>query len=351
MSILQSRTQVIADTATHWREADYPARQEAVEKTLKAPNRWTGPSLDHALNRWMQQLTVEALRRWLGDEEGAVEKTIAVVHGEEEPLSGFRDALAVWGMGGEYIGVVPEASPALLPAFANDVAAASNLSFRFFSVNAALEEADAVVAEPTDRIDSLEEKCERAGIPKSRRHLQSPRYSIGLIDGHESEDEMERLAEDMLLYEGQGHRRLGMLWAPQDHQPDSYLEAMARFRGLFPAHDDTPGTLQMQQAFLEAQDSAHAYADGLEFLMSRGAPEPQKAGHIRWTEYDDLGQVDEWWETKRNKIYAVVARHHLHEKCPDHWPVQAPGGVHFPPLDDVDGISTVQFLNTVGSSS
>jgi hypothetical protein len=119
---------------------------------------------------------------------------------------------------------------------------------------------------------------------------------------------------------------------------------MAGFRGLFPAHDDTPGSLQMQQAFLEAQDRPHAYAEGMEFLLSRGEPALQKPGHVRWTEYEALGQLDAWWREHQDEIYAIVARPHLHDQCPDAWPLRTPGGVHIPPLDDPEGTALVDFL-------
>ena len=306
--------EAIADAAADWRETDYPARESAVDETLEAPNRWTEPALDHALNRWMQQFTLEALVDWVGSTPSEEQRSVAVVHGEEDPLAGIRDAVAVWALGYEYVGVVPDASPALIPAFAKDVVeAGSTVSVEFGSLDHALEQADAVISGATERREEVEEACDRADVSAQNRLLRSQSFSIGLIDGHESEDEMERMAEDMLLYEGHGRRRCALVWAPQDHPPDALLEAMARFRGLFPAHEDTPGALQMQQAFLDAQDAPHAYADGLEFLMSRGDPEPQKAGHIRWTEYDTLADVDHWWHGHTDDVYAVIARPHLYD--------------------------------------
>jgi len=300
----------------------------------------------------MHQLTREALERWLGDTSLAEGQTIGGIHGEEGPFSGFRFALATWALGGDYIGTVPASSPAFLPTFAEDVTQkVPSISTSFVSEEEVLERSDAVLSVPREEKAAFEQACEDAGISVSRRHIQSPVYSVGLVDGHESEDEMERLAEDMLLYEGKGRRRLALLWAPRDLAPDKYLEAMARFRGLFPAHEDTPGTLQMQQAFLEARDEPHAYADGLDFLLSRGEPAPQRAGHVRWTEYDALDDVATWREAQEPPVYAVIARRPLHDQCPDEWTLRTPGGVHVPPLDDRDGRAIARFLGQTEESS
>lgn len=338
----------LADVATQWRDPDYEPRRRAVEETLQAPNRWTEPALNHALDRWMERLTVEALEAWLGDAPSRTGR-IGVLHGEEEPLSGLRDALAVWALGFDFVGTVPDSSPALLPAIAAEVSAQlPEVEVGFTSAEETLERADAIIAAPTPPIDDVPSACETNEIGPDRRLLRTEGFSVGVVDGHESEDEMERLAEDMLLYDGHGRRRVAVLWAPSGHAPDPYLEAMARFRGLFPAHEDTPGTLQMQQAFLEARDAPHAYADGLEFLVSRGEPEAQKPGHVRWAEYESLDEVGTWWTSHQSQVYAVVARRHLHENCPEAWPLRTPGGVHIPPLDDAEGRRVVQFLTALG---
>lgn len=348
MTDVRTAIDAIVSAAAQWRESDHSARQSAVAETLDAPNRWTEQALDHALNRWMQRLTREGLERWLGTASGDL-NTVGVVHGAQGPLTGLRSALAVWVLADRYVGAVPASSPALLPAFAEDVRdRLPDTEIAFASVEETVQRSDVLVGDPIDRTEkSLSTLCEEAGRSPSNRHLRAERYSVGLVDGHESEDEMGRLAEDMLLFEGQGRRRLALLWAPTDHAPDDYLQAMAGFRGLFPAHEDTPGTLQMQQAFLEAQDQPHAYAEGMEFLMSRGEPAVQKPGHIRWTEYDALSALDEWWQSHQDEVYAVIARPHLHDQCPDHWPLRTPGGVHIPPLDDADGTETVAFLRGV----
>jgi len=343
----QNRIEALADTAADWRDPEHPPRVAAVQDTIDAPNRWTQEALDHLLNRWMQQLTVEGLADWVGEDALSETTVVGVLHGESGPLSGFQDALAVWALGHRYIGAVPSSSPALLPAFAEAYQGrASDAQIRFVPTDDLYEDADVVLARPAESVESIREACAQNDLPESCRLIRPPVYSIGLVDGHESQDEMGRIAEDMLLLEGMGRRRLALLWAPRDHSPDEYLEAMAHFRGLFPAHEDTPGTLQMQQAFLEARDQPHAYADGLEFLMSRGEPDLQRPGHVRWSEYDEIEAVADWYAEHESEVYAVIARKHLHDQLPAEFPLRTPGGVHVPPLSDSEGHEVVSFLRT-----
>lgn len=331
--------------ASQWRDPAHPPRAAAREKTLEASNRWTDQALSHAVNRWMQRLTVEGMTNWLGEKDPSTRLRHGVVHAKTSPLAGIRDALAVWALGHEYAGHLPASSPAILPAFADELAEHdADFSIQFGDREEVFEQADALLAQPSESPDSIHDACDEHEIPPDHRLIRPPVYSIGVVDGNESEDEMERLAEDMLLFEGMGRRRLAIVWAPEDHSPDSYLQAMARFRGLFPAHSDTPGTLQMQQAFLEARDHPHAYANGLEFLLSRGEPEPQRPGHVRWAEYDSLDAVGSWIADHEDDVYCFIARSDLHDQLPSDRPVRTPGGVHVPPLDDPEGREVAAFL-------
>lgn len=346
MTAITQRLEAIAEVAADWRDPDAPSRAEAVEETLAAPNRWTEEALTYVLNRWMQRLTVERLEAWLLEEDGTDGLTVGVLHGNAGPLDGLRDALAVLGLGHRYVGHVPESSPALLPAFVDDLEERlPDLQAEFAPRGVLFDRADAFMAQPVEEdLGTVQDECEAHGLPEHRRLIRRPLYSVGILDGHESEDEMERLAEDMLLYEGEGRRRLALLWAPRDLSPDPYLEAMAHFRGVFPEHEDTPGTLQMQQAFLEARDESHAYAEGLEFLVSRGEPEPQRSAHIRWSEYDALQEVEGWIEEHREALYGVIARSELHDQLSEDLPLRTPGDAHTPPLDDTEGEAIASFV-------
>jgi len=295
----------------------------------------------------MQSLTETALTRWLGDAARPSGRTIGVLHGEAGPLDGFRLALAVWGGAEAYVGSLPTASPRLVAAFAEELRdEAPDLDLQFGEEEEVLDRADWLLARPSSAGEAaaLRSRCDERGIPPGRRLVQPPIVSVGLLDGHETDDERERLAEDMLLFDGTGRRRLAVVWAPRDLAPDPYLESMARFRGAYPVHPDTPGTLQMQQAFLDAQDEPHAYAEGLEFLVSRGEPAPQKAGHIRWSEYDDLADGVAWGEGHAGRVYALIARAPLHDQISTDLPLRRPGGVHVPPLNDPAGTAIVEAL-------
>ena len=337
----------LCSTAADWRDPDHEPRAEAVDATLEAPNRFTEESLAFAINQQMHLLKREQVTAWVADRHARAPRVVGVLHGDGLPLAGLQDALAVLLTGHAYRGTVSEESPQLIPAFLRDMGRRlGTLPATFVEAEQLFEEAEAVIAWSGDETHSgVEAKCEAHGIMAEHRLLRNPTYAVAVIDGSESEEEREGLAEDIFLYEGVGCRSVGLVWAPIELSPDPYFEAFAAFRGVFPVHQDTPGTLTMQQALLEATDAPHAYGEGMEFLVSKGEPEVQKPGHLRWAEYEAIATPAGWVEDRTSEVEAVVARNQVAARLHVSVPVIEPGEAHRPSLSwQPGGVDTLAFL-------
>ncbi len=345
---LPERIEAIVATASRWQDPEYPPRADAVEATLDAENRFTEQALAFAINQQMSEMKAEALRDWIDGRTASTPRTVGVLSAGNVPLAGLQDLLAVLLTGHRYLGRASTKSPTLLPTFAADLDREESDMDAVF-----VEEADelfamaeALIATGSDDTAHwVEAQCEQHAIAPGRRLIRRHRYSVAVVDGNESEDEREGIAEDALLHEGYGCRNVALIWAPRDLNPDPYLHAFALFRGVFPTHPDMPGSLEMQQAFLEATDQSHAYGEGLEFLLSRGEPEPQRPGHIRWSEYEDLDEVAAWTDAHRDHIQLIIARPSLANQLPDVRPIRPPGQAQRPAVSwTPDGKDTVAFL-------
>ncbi len=350
----RTRIEAVAKAAAAWCEPDHPARADAIEATLDAPNRFTEQATTFAINQQMDQLTPHALQDWLGGHWADAPQTVGVLNAGNIPLVGLQDLLAVVLTGHNYVGSVSSKSPHLLPAFVDELKTHDpDWPATFDEAEALFARVDAIIATGDDEtVDWVTEQCDAHGIATDHRLLRGHRYSVAVIDGEEDEDDREDLAEDALLHEGYGCRNVAIVWAPRDLSPDPYLNALARFRGLFPVHSEVPGTLQMQQAFLEATDQSHAYGEGLEFLVSRGEPEPQRPGHIRWAEYDTLDEVREWLAAHDDQIQLVTARPEVAERLGPAVPTAALGSAQRPDLDwQPDGKDTVTVLDALGEAT
>lgn len=346
----QALIDAVAAEAALWREPDYPPREGAAQRTLEAPNRFTGEALAFAVNQQMHLLTRKRLAAWAGERWAAEARTVGVLNAGNIPLVGLQDFLAVILTGHRYRGSVSSKSPHLLPAFAAGVGArVGGLDASFRPAEALFAEAQAIIATGGEETGTwVEAQCEAHGIPEGRLLLRGHRYSVAILDGRERAEEREKLAEDVLLHEGYGCRNVALIWAPAGLKPDKYLEAFALFRGVFPAHTEVAGTLQLQKAFLEALDVPHAYGEGLAFLVSKGPPEAQRPGHARWTEYGEFEAAVRWLLAHAGEIQLVAARPEVGRRLPGDLPVVSLGQAQRPPLNWCpDGKDTLGFLGSL----
>ena len=262
----------IAEAAEAWSDPEYPLRKEAVTRALEASNKFTQEAVAFAVNQHMSQLQLSMLHRWLEGKNTESPQHVLLLHHGRVPLEEIRVWAGIASLGHTHVGVYEDEPPHLLCAFIEDVRSRyQGLQSSCISLGEELSGIDSVIAMGIDDEEELLAYFDREELNNHQGHLiRGKRQGICILDGKESKSDMEHLAEDALLHEGVAEENISMIWAPQELNPDPYLEAFALFRSIFPAHERTSGSLQMRKAFLAAQNAAHAYGEGLEFLVSKG---------------------------------------------------------------------------------
>ena len=332
------RMQRLLELARWWREPSWPERQEAVTRALAASDFLTEEAAAFALNQQMHALTESALRRFVESLPPASGRTVLLWQTDRAPLAGWQEALLLWLSGHRGTLVLSEPAATLVGALLEALAVDAIRLDTEPQLETRLEEADVLVVVGDEAVhQAVQEALLRVRRPPERVRLLPMRYGAAVLDGRETPDELEGLAEDALLFEGFGVRSVRLLWAPESLRPDALLEALSHFRGVFPAHPATPGRLKMPQAWLKAAGIPHAYGEGLEFLVSKGAPEVQTPGHLRWVPYRDPAQVAEWLQAHAAEVSVVVARPTLLQQLPQLPGRTVPGHAHRPPFPDPVG--------------
>lgn len=334
---------LLAAVAEDWKDPEHPARREAAKHTLRAPNRFTEEAVAFAVNQQMELVTEAGLAAWLGTVAVAEPLHVGVIEAGNVPMAGLQDYLAVVGVGHRFVGAVSASSPWLLTAFAEEVEERGGPRALFAENDDIVEIVDVLIASGTDEtVQVLDLACQAADIPAL---LRGNKYSVAVLDGKETDDERLGLAEDALLHEGLGCRNVALVFAPDGLEADPYFEAFSVFRGTFPAHPATSGSLKMQQAFLAAVKAPHAYGEGLVYLVSRGEAEVQSPAHIRWVPYQDIAEAQAWLADHSGELQLVAARHALTKTLETTLEKAALGDAQRPALDwRPDGRDTVAFL-------
>ncbi|MCY4001162.1 MAG: hypothetical protein OXF84_10200 [Bacteroidetes bacterium] len=345
---MKSLASAISDAAQLWCEPPlHSYRNDSVQSTLDAPNSFTAEAIAFAIDQQMSQMSESALTNWLAGRMPIRKQQVGVINAGNIPLVGLQDLLAVLLCGHTYIGVLSSKSSYFLPAFCETVReVGGKFDARFVGIEEIWEDAEMVIATGSDAtIAQIQSLSLDYGLDPSKCLFRKNRYSLAILDGQETEDHLSELALDVLLHEGMGCRSVALIFAPSDLEPDRFLDHLAKMRGYFPAHPSTSGKLALQQAYLSATDQSHAYGDGLEFLISKGAAEPQVPGHVRWVEYDHLDEIVPIVNDFLADVQCMVARKYVRNKLPEIWDIQRFGSTQRPPLDwKPDGVDTIDFL-------
>ena len=335
---------ILVEAAGKWLDPEYPVREDAIERSLEADNRFTEAAVNFAVNQQMSLLTEGALTAWQQDLGWKAQEQVAVLNPGNIPFVEIQDLVAVLLSGRSYRGTVSSKSPALLPAFVSDLLELADwLPADLMDWEEAIGGADRVIASGSDEtMDVIRKTAEEEGLSPEQCWLRGHRFSVAVLNGQESQDDLVDLAEDALLHEGAGCRNVQIVFAPESMDIDSVLDAMATFRGMFEAHERTSGRLKMQQALLEAVGHPHAWADGHHFLISRGEAEAQGMAHIRWVPYTDRSEADNWIRRHADSLQAVFSLMQLPGLGVERYPL---GTAQRPALDWApDGKTHVQVL-------
>lgn len=284
----------VADT---WADPDHAPRAAAEAETLGAPNLFTEASVVFAVNQAMDALRAASFESVVAS--GAPEVARLWIEGAT-PMAGYADVIGSLLAGSRVEARLGEASPALLPAFVRALEA---------------------------EVGALPVTWEGGG-EEARRAETGQAFGVAVVDGSESGADWEGVAEDALLYEGGGAQSTRIVLAPDALKPDALLEACSLFRAVAGVHADLPGRLALPKAFLQAAGTPHAFGDDLAFLISRGAFEPQPAGHIRWVPYASRAEAERLLAEHSAEISAVTTRLGLPLTVPTALPRRAHGEAH-----------------------
>lgn len=301
---MPTKRSALKNTAKVWLDPEYPPRQQAIEDSLVADNYFTLEAAHFAVNQQMHALANANLEQVGRRRAGSESKVVCVLNAGNIPFVGLSDMLSVWLCDDDYRGVLSSKSPYLLPAFAFDlIQAGGEAKISFGELDECIDDASLFVATGSDSML----KSVAPIIGSRKMLLRGSGFGAGILDGSESDDELDALAEDILLHEGMGCRNVSILWVRDKEIIDRLISSLVGFRRLFPPHKKTIARLQYERGLLYAANMPHVYSDDGSFLVSRGDPQPQSPGHLRMCVYSSVSEVNDWLQTAASQVQLAVA--------------------------------------------
>ncbi|MEI6765761.1 MAG: acyl-CoA reductase [Bacteroidota bacterium] len=259
--------------------------------------------------------------------------TVAVIMAGNIPLAGFHDFLCVLMSGNIFLGKLSSSDKFLLPALAailTEIEPRFN-SFISFADNQ-LKGFDAVIATGSNNSSRYFNQY-FGGYPHIIRHN---RNSAAIINGSETPQELNGLAEDIFLYFGMGCRSVSFLMLPTGYDISTFYEAMLPFARVRDHNKYMNNYTYNMSLYL--MDSKPFLDNGF-LLLRRNESPASPVSVLHYIEYEKPEEIVAILELQKELLQCVVGKN---IKFPD---LVSFGNAQKPTLSDyADGVDTMAFL-------
>ena len=320
-------------------EAEFAAFDEVV-RFAHHRNAWfTEENVRHMLQSLSLMLRPDALNAWLSSYPGLFgspttnnhqppTNLVGLITAGNIPLVGFHDLMCVL-LSGHCVRMKVSSDDAGLTTGVLELMRliAPDLAARVRIADQKLGEVDAVIATGSNNTARYFEHY-FGHLP---RIIRKNRTSVAVLDGTETEAELEALGEDLFRYFGLGCRNVSKLHIPQDFDLDRVFKAIFPWQHIG-NHNKWANNYEYHKA-IWLMDRVPLLENG--FMLFKEDPALHSPlGSIYYERYDDRSLVEAVLLDHAERIQCIVGHGHVAFGS-----AQCPG-----PQNYADGVDTMKFL-------
>lgn len=318
-----------------------PLLQQAIRKATLTNPWFTEQNIMFALKAIGESLTPENLERWLTPYKSRLsdaiqQKTIAVIMAGNIPAVGFHDFLCVLLSGHMLKARLSSSDPHLIPALAELLSEKNNSWKELICFTPSrIDTFDAVIATGSDNTARYFDYY----FGQYPNIIRRNRNSVAILTGNESNDELEKIADDCMLYFGLGCRSVSKLYVPDLYDLKGLIEGLARYRS-YSDHAKYYNNYSYNHS-IYLMNSVPFIDTG--FMVLRHDPQlTARIAELHYEYYTSKESVVQLVTSDLHKIQCVVSMESLPFKT------VKPGKTQHPELwDYADDSDTIQFLLTL----
>lgn len=307
-------------------------------KLAEEQNTWfTKDNILFATENWSKALTKENLEQWIKNESLLEDssKTIAIIMAGNIPMVGFHDFLSVLISGHNVLVKQSSNDKHLVPFLAKyleyvEPSFKGKISF----TEEKLSDFDAVIATGSNNTARYFEYY----FNDKPNIIRKNRNSVAVIQGNESEKELEHLSEDVFRYFGLGCRSVSKLFVPKDYDFDAFFKGMYKQRDIinnikYANNYDYNKAVYLMSEFDILENG---------FLMIKEDQSyASPIASVFYEYYDDLVNLKIKLHEEKEQIQCIVSKGFIAHEIPF-------GETQNPQLwDYADGINTLAFLSKI----
>ena len=261
---------------------------------------------------------------------------IGVVMAGNIPAVGFHDALCVLISGHKLLAKLSSEDQVMMTFLLERLIEIEPEWQSYISFVDRINEADAYIATGSDNTARYFEYY----FAKKPHIIRKNRTSVGIIDGHETKEELTNLGTDILQYFGLGCRNVSKIYVPDSYKFDSFYQAIEDQAPTFINHHKYFNNYEYNKSVYLINQEPH-FDNG--FLMLRKSESLVSPISVLFYEnYENQQDLMQKIETSQSKIQCVVSNNGWFENS------IAFGQAQKPSLEDyADGVDTMEFLENI----
>ncbi len=314
-------------------DPDNSAKLNAVIDNQHLNNPWFTPgNVRMALNAIGEMLRFENLTRWTNGYPDLAEPkkpfNIGVIMAGNVPLVGFHDYLSVLITGNNLIAKTSARDPELIH-FINNLLCRANPGFsgKVKFTDSTLTGFDAIIATGSDNSSRYFEFY----FGKYPNIIRKNRNSIAIIEGDESEDDLQSLGRDIFSYFGLGCRNISKIFVPDEYDFSLMVRNWENYSGVITNHRYANNYDFNKAVYLVNKE---IFNDTGYLLLKENIGISSPVAVVYYEYYNSPEKILQVTETYREKIQCIVGNKYI--------PF---GKAQFPELwDYADGIDIIELI-------
>ncbi len=266
-----------------------------------------------------------------------ISKKVAVIMAGNIPFVGFHDFISVLITGNELI-MKLSSKDEDLPKFIIDVLIDIEPEFKqkIFIVEDKLKDFEAVIATGSNNT-SRYFKYYFSKVPNIIRHS---RNSIAILDGKETNEELEKLADDIFLYFGLGCRNISKIFVPENYNFDSLFQAVYKYKHLADVTKYANNYEYNRAIYLMERIK---FLDNGFFMLKNDFSLFSPVAVLHYESYSDISDVEKYIKSNNDNLQCIVSRNkNIAENVLDFGKTQLPELI-----DYEDNVNILDFLISI----
>ncbi len=232
---VQERLQLLVNLGEYIQESS--EEWQAVKYKSFLQNQWFIPqfinlSTENIAKEFLQKDILEKVVADYKITEPEVMKTVGIVMAGNIPLVGFHDFLCVFVSGHKALIKLSSKDDVLLPFLLKKMVEWNNETINHFAIADTLKNCDAYIATGSNNSGKYFDYY----FAKYPHIIRKNRTSVALLEGNETSEELNLLADDVSLYFGLGCRNVTKLFVPEGYNFIPFLEALKKYDHFLEFH-------------------------------------------------------------------------------------------------------------------